>query len=121
MLVSEARRLKFPLWILRRSIEAYRAPRVIRIDGGVFRYVHPKRSLTAGSSFATTEMRVVRIHIVDRALRLAPLVHPKLYVDDLSAEVAGSENIVATQLPAFTNEFCRLITSDGMEVSGTKS
>ena len=77
VLVREAQRLGYNLWLLRLSIAAYRAPRHIRIDGVVSRPVVPNRSLAAGSGSATTEMRLVMIHIVDAALIVAPLSHAK--------------------------------------------
>ena len=72
LLVQEARRLGFNLWILRLSIAAYKAPRMIRIDGIMSKPFFPQRSLAAGSGLATTEMRLVMIYLVDSALALAP-------------------------------------------------
>ena len=39
-------------------------------------------------------MRLMMIDIVDRALEQYPCVDPTLYVDDLSAEVAGPSSWV---------------------------
>ena len=66
-------------------------------------------------------MRLVLIHCIDLALSAAPQVQPTLYVDDLSAEVAGPEDFVARQLVTFTTAFCRYISSNFMTISPTKS
>ena len=47
--------------------------------------------ITAGSGSAATEMRVTLIRIVDRASIMHPTVEPTLFVDDLAAEVSGSQ------------------------------
>ena len=44
------------------------------------------RGMTAGSGFATTEMRVVMINLVEKAFRAHPAVTPTVFVDDLAAE-----------------------------------
>ena len=121
VVVREARRLGYSLWILRLSIAAYRADRVLRVCGVYSQPITPQRSLTAGSAFATTEMRLVMIHIVDAALQVAPIVCPTLYVDDLSAEAAGGERVVVSQVCAFTLTFCRKVEADHMTVSRTKT
>ena len=121
ILVREARRLGYNLWILRLSIAAYKAPRIIRIDGIVSKPLLPKRSLAAGSGSATTEMRLVMIHLVDVALAIAPRANPTLYVDDLSIEVVGTDRFVIKHLCAFTKTACKGIQDGLMTVSGTKS
>ena len=121
LVVREALRLGFNLWVLRLSIAAYKASRVLKIDGTCSALIKPRRSITAGSAFATTEMRIIFINIIDKALRLAPLVQPSLYVDDLSAEAAGGDNVVAQQVVAFTMSVCNDVTTHKMEVSCTKS
>ena len=121
VLVREAIRLGYSLWILRLSIAAYAAERMIRIDGVLSRAIPHRRSLTAGSGLATTEMRIVLVNVIEAAMRVAPLATPTLYVDDLSVEVCGTQAVVVTQLHAFTSHFCDSITADGGEVSTTKS
>ena len=121
LLVQEAIRLGYSLWLLRLSLAAYAAPRLIRIDGTVSKPICPKRSLAAGGGFATTEMRLVMIHLVDTALAAAPYVNPTLYVDDLSVDVAGGVEFVFDNLVRFTLAFCRAIRDNLMEVSASKS
>ena len=43
------------------------------------------------------------IDIVDQALDAFPAIDPTLYVDDLSAEVAGHDDFVAANLVGFLN------------------
>ena len=121
LLVTEAMRLGYSLWLLKLSIAAYRAERVIRIDGVFSKTLQPQRSLTAGSGFATTEMRIIMINIVDRTRTIAPYASPKLYVDDLSVEVSGGEKFVADQLVDFSKSFCGQIADAKMIVSDTKT
>ena len=121
VLVQQAIKLGYSLWVLRLSIAAYRTPRIIRIDGAVSQRVVPRRSTRAGSSMATTEMRITLVHVVDAALMVAPMVRPTLYVDHLSAEVSGGVRFVVEQISMFTGEFCRIIKEELMEVSRTKS
>ena len=121
LVVREAIRLGYNLWILRLSIAAYRASRIVRMDGACAAPVVPRRSLTAGGGFATTEMRLVMINIIDQALAVAPAATPTLYVDDLTVEASGSSQFVLRQLLAFTLAFCDAITANHMEVSRPKS
>ena len=121
VLLREAIRLGFNLWILRLPIASYQAPRMIRISGVLSRPVCPRRSLAAGSGLATTEMRLIMINLVDAALAVAPQATPSLYVDDLSIEAAGTERFVVEVLPTFTNCVCQGIRDNLMQVSNTKS
>ena len=59
------------------------------------------RGITAGSGFATFEMRLIMIRIVDRALHWYPQVEPTLYVDDLSAERSGTREEVRSEVTGF--------------------
>ncbi len=121
-LVHEARRLGYPLWLLRLSIATYRLGRTLRLDGAWSVIVRATRGIVAGSGFATSEMRLVMIHIVDSARALYRSVVPSLYVDDLSAEaVAKDEDGVVRAIVPFTDMVCRLLEDDGLEVSRKKS
>ena len=63
--------------------------RVLRIGETVSGLMHATQGITAGSGFATFEMRLAMVHIIDKACMRFPSVHPTLYVDDLSAEASG--------------------------------
>ena len=62
VMVREARRLRYPLWMLRLSIHTYRMSRVIRIGQVVSGTVRASRGITAGSGLATTEMTRAHQH-----------------------------------------------------------
>ena len=98
LLVREAVALGYPLRLLRLSIAAYKLERVVRIGGVVSHTVTAWRGITAGSGFATTEMRIVMIRVIDAATMLYPRVTPTLFVDDLAAEMTGQSSHVVDQL-----------------------
>jgi hypothetical protein len=56
-LVAAAQRWSYPLWALRFSVAAYRLGRRVSIDGVLSSVVAACRGITAGSTFATTELR----------------------------------------------------------------
>ena len=121
VLVREAAKLGYSLWILRLALAAYRLGRVVRVDGVLSSMVYAARGITAGSGLATTEMRILLINIVDSACKLYPAVTPTLFVDDLSAEVAGTFAFVMKQLVPFVLCVCDSMTKDLLEVSKAKS
>ena len=53
ILLSEALRLGYPIWLLRLSVATYRLKRVIRVGTVVSGTVVTLRGITAGLSFAT--------------------------------------------------------------------
>ena len=60
------------------------------------------RGIVAGSGLAATEMRIVMISIVDSALIQHPTVEHPLFVDDLSGEQDGAEDVIVSELGGFT-------------------
>ena len=85
ILAREAEKLGYPLWLLRLALAAYRLPRTLRI-GDVYSFtVIATRGATAGSGTATTEMKIMMIHILDAAMVAHPIVEPTLFVDDVVA------------------------------------
>ena len=64
------------------------------------------RGITAGSGTATTEMRWVLIHMVERSSMAFPLIRPTLYVDDLKAEAVVAPEIGSSWLsPGSAKEY----------------
>lgn len=94
VLVREAIRLGYPLRLIRLATAIYKLPRVVRVYMAYSDLIHAIRGNVAGSELATSEMRLVMIDIVDSALQVHPTVVPKLFVDDLSAEVDGSDDYI---------------------------
>ena len=119
--MQEAYKLGYPLKVLRLSIAVYKLARVIRISGTVSHGVWAWRGITAGSAFATTEMRIVLINVVDRAMQLYPRVNPVLFVDDLAAEMTGPAEHIVEQLGGFIEHIADFIGETGQELSHTKS
>ena len=120
VLVREARRCGYPLWLLRLSIAVYRLARVVRVDTAVSCLIFPTRSITAGSVNATAELKCVMIRIVDEGHRYHPTVMASLFVDDLAADHSGDRDDVRSELVGVLDVVCREITADLMEVSPTK-
>ncbi len=71
--------------------------RVVRGRKIVSGLIWALRGMTAGSGFATTEMRVVMINLVEKALEAHPSVSPTVFVDDLAAESAGPDKWIETE------------------------
>ena len=94
---------------------------MIRVGTAYSDLVWALRGIVAGSGLATSEMRIVMINIVDNALLRHPTVEPTLFVDDLSGEQDGVEDVIVSELGGFTEHVIRRIHADGMEVSDTKS
>ena len=85
-IVEAAIRHGYCLWTLRLSLAAYCLPRVLGIDGAFSRTVLAVLGITAGSGFATTELRVLLLDVIDAASRAWPQVTLSLYVDDATLE-----------------------------------
>ena len=65
VLIREGIDLGYPMWLLRLSIATYKMKRVIRIRKVVSGVVVAIRGMTAGFGFATIEMRLVMINIIE--------------------------------------------------------
>ena len=90
-LAEAAKVHNFPLVLLRLSLAAYRLPRALGISGVYQRVIMACRGITAGSGFATTELRVL-MHTMIATVRKWwwATVDLKVYVDDLSLSASGS-------------------------------
>ena len=121
LLVDEADALGYPLTILRLSIATYKLERVIRIGNVVSKSVWAYRGITAGSGFATTEMRIIMLRVVDRACKLYPMVGPTLFVDDLAADATAPATLVVQQLGGFIETVASFIEDTKQKLSKTKS
>ena len=121
LVMLAAKRHGYNPWILRLSLQAYRAPRRIGIDGVYSREIIAGRGLTAGSGFATTELRVLLLSLVDASYKLHPMVNFKFFVDDASIEAHGAEKVHTRNAEAtgYVVKYFQDILD--MEVSVTKS
>ena len=121
LLVREAIALGYPLRILRLSIAVYKLNRVVRIGSVVSHTVVALRGITAGSGFATAEMRLIMIRAIDAALKLFPRVNPTLFVDDLAADMTAPANHLVEQLGGFIEHVAMFVKDTDQELSSTKS
>ena len=91
LVVRAARKHGYNLLVLRLSLAAYRAPRAIGVNGVYSRIIIATTGITAGSGFATSELRVLLLDLVDdsyvmfRSIRVQCLY----YVDDVTIEAFG--------------------------------
>ncbi len=121
VLVREAIRQGYPLTMLRLSLAAYRLDRTVRVGDATSVAMMASRGITAGSGLATTELRVLMLDIIDTALRGVIGVTVTLYVDDVSAEAAGTQRTVVDSLAQCVLAICDRMTEDRLEVSAKKS
>ena len=70
--------------LLRLSIAGYASPRRLLYAGILSRQVCPTRGIVAGSSFATTELRLYLLSAVHKHRRSHPNVQLDIFVDDLA-------------------------------------
>ena len=121
LLVREAVALGYPLKLLRLSIATYQLRRVIQVGKVVSKVVWAITGITAGSGFATTEMRLVMIRVIDRALTFSPTIKPTLFVDDLAAAVCAPAKHAIELMGGFIEYIADFIAETKQALSTTKS
>ena len=89
VLIRSAVKHGYNLWLLRLSLAGYRLPRSVGVDGTYSRLVVAVCGITAGSVFATTELRVIMLDAIDHTYRLWKSVVLSVYVDDCTLEHDG--------------------------------
>ena len=122
-LVHAARARGVSLILLRLSISAYRLARALGIEGVFSRCVIATRSITAGSGFATTELRVLLFDLIlEVQQRWSPTLMTTTFVDDLTLSASGTPVvIVKLMLRALTFVMHVLQERLKMQVSTKKS
>jgi hypothetical protein len=124
-LVVEAAKAKgYNLIVLRLSLASYMIRRSVGIEGVFSRRIRASRGITAGSGFATTELRLLLQGVVERVqLRWnVATVGLKLYVDDLTLTVSGLPQYVAKTLAAVVDFVIGILQDELLlEVSAKKS
>ena len=120
-LMEQARLTAYPAWLIRLSVAAYRAPRCVTNDGLMGPICYARRGITAGSSLATVELRVMLV----RALREVTARHPQapltVFVDDTSIEGAGTRAQVRSLVIGATLDFVERARALELVFSRTKS
>ena len=120
-LLREAIKHSYPLWLLRLSLDTYRLFRVVRIGTAISREVQACRGITAGSGFATSEMRLAMLTQSDDAHEAHPTVIPTAFVDDVACELAAREEALMKHLVGFVLMVCDALEAAGNEISRKKS
>ena len=122
-LVQTAAKFGYNLALIRLSIASYRLPRTIGIDGVHSAMIKATRGITAGSGFATTELRLLMQEVV--LLTLAEwgnAVNLTLYVDDLTVETKGDDEAAALKNAAVVDQICEILQNQmDFDVSRKKS
>ena len=121
VLVDEAVECTYPLWHVRLTLAAYALGRRIAINGVLAAVVRALRGLTAGSSTATTELRLVLLRALDFVSRTCKSITMQVYVDDMFQFAAGGMQHVLTGLSSATITLIRRLIALKFEVSTTKS
>ena len=108
--------------ILRLSLASYHLPREVGLAGVFSCLIIPCLSITAGSGFATTELRIIRLDVVDDAYRLWPSAHLTLFVTDLTVNAERDALSVVSQVSGVTDHVVKHVQEDLLlEVSTKKS
>ena len=79
------------------------------------------RGITAGSVFATIEMRLVMIEALDCVTSCCRCVRLTCYVDDVGVEMTSTATEIERRLPQVTLAFTRPLERVGLEFSATKN
>ena len=122
-LLDAAKRRGYPLALLRMSLSAYRLSRTIGVDGCFSRTITATRGITAGSGFATSELRLLLLDVLEETHRSwGASVRLTLYVDDLTISVKGATSFVKNRLAAVIDQVvCTFHHKLALQVSVAKS
>ena len=125
LVVKAARKHGYPLKLLRLSLAAYRLQRSIGIEGKYSRCITATRGITAGSGFATSELRLLltdMLYAVQGRWPEEQGVNVTLYVDDLSVSATGLASKIGILMASIV-DYITIILEKGLllEVSKKKS
>ena len=122
-LVEAAKARGVSLVLLKLSLSSYRLNRSIGIEGTFSRLVVATRSITAGSGFATTELRILLFDVVLEAQkRWSPPLLITVFVDDLTLSASGAPAVIVKLVNRALSFLTHVIQSKlHMQVSLTKS
>ena len=110
ILVREARLLMYPLHLLRVAIQAYKWPRVLKLDDLVSLPIYPKKGIIAGSMSATYELRCLLQRKVSEHCSRHPFVDINFHIDDVAQEsVARNPALCIRQLKDSADELADVI------------
>ena len=102
-LAQAARKHGYNVTVLRLTLAAYRLPRSIGVSGIYSRMVVACCGITAGSGFATVELRVLLLDVIKDTYRVWPNIRLALMVDDLTIDADGDEVDTRTAVAGATD------------------
>ena len=123
VLAEAAAKAGYNLVILRLSLAAYRLTRVLSIEGVFSRKIKATRGITAGSGFATGELKLLLLGLM-RALQVfwSEQLNCKLFVDDLTLAASGQPAQLVQLMIVVTDFVVQWMEQRlKMQVSDTKS
>ena len=95
-IVTAAKRMGYCLVTLKLSLATYRLPRSVGIEGNYSLIIIATMGFTAGSGFATTELKLLLLEVVTDIQAAWPLVVITLFVDDLTIEATHESSAMVT-------------------------
>ena len=122
-LIDAAHKRGYSTVLLRLSLAAYRLKRSVGLAGAYADTTVATRGITAGSGFATTELRLLMMEVVIPILEEWGIeIDLTLYVDDLTIAAQGCPRMAAKKVALVVNQVIRKIEGEfGMQVSAKKS
>jgi len=121
-LVAAAHKHGYNLWLLRLSLRAYRIQRTVSVDSCCSRCIVATRGITAGSCFATSELRLLLLDVIDATYAIWTTIEFALYVDDATISASGDSLTAAAVVAGATDHAVGILEHDlELEVSVAKS
>ena len=122
-LLAAAHAKGYDLRILLMSLAAYRLQRTVGIDGAYSRLVKATRGITAGSGFATSELRLLLLDMMmELQRRWEPALSAMLYVDDLNLSAGGRQSEIVDLMQQAVHFVTKVLERDlQLEISAKKS
>ena len=112
LLVQAAKVQVYSLRLLRLSISAYRLKRAIGVDAVYSRVIVATCDITAGSIFATSELRLLLIGVIDLACSVWCTVEMFVYVDDMTISAIGDWSSALALVAGATDMVVGLLEKD---------
>ena len=122
-LIAAARAKGYCLCVLILSLAAYRLQRSAGVNGVYSRMLRATRGITAGSGFATSELRLLLLDMMlELQRRWVPVLNAMLYVDDLTLSATGQPGTIVPLMSNAVAFVTSTIEEDlALEVSAKKS